>query len=308
MIAPIPEILPETEKELKEILDRLSKILNEAVAFGTHILKWDVVKKRPGKDNNIPSIFLRNIIELADSISILISNSSIDPAKIIFRSLVESCYSLMYMLKEDEKQRAYCFMVSKAISKIKNCNKWISNENAHKEFLKSMDSDNLDADLKVFFDHPEFTKVKKQKEKLLGKSEFNLIYEEYLRTKRELSNNPNWYSLFNGPRNFRELTVYLDKALRYEFYYKTFSDNVHGTSIEKGFTNAGDGRAQVIQIRDFENVQEVFSNSVAILIETYFVFVRKRVPEKESDLKDWFVEFKDPYFDITKETLFNYQK
>ena len=305
---PIDEILPKTSEELKSILDRLGSLLNESVFFGTHILKWDVEKPREGKDNNIPSVFLRNIIELADAISILISNSSVDPAKNIFRSLLESCYSLTYMLERDEKQRANCFIVYKSVEKIKQCNKWLSTEDSHNHFKIKLGKDNLEVDLSQFFDHPDFLRVKKLREQLLEKPEFKPVFEEYQRTKKKIKREFYWYSLYDGPRNFIELTEYLGKTISYEFYYKTFSDNVHGTSVEKGFANAGGGKAQIIQIRDYENVQELLSHTVTVLLELYIIFIRKRIPEKETEFLTWFDIFKIPYLEITRKKLFNYKK
>jgi hypothetical protein len=305
---PIEEILPQTSIELKSVLDKLGSLLNESVSIGTHILKWDVEKLREGKDNNIPSVFLRNIIELADAISILISNCSIDPAKIIFRSLLESCYGLLYMLEDNEKQRAYCFMVYKSVEKIKQCNKWISSEKSHSQFKIKLSKDTLDVDLSRYFDHPDFIRVKKQREKLLEKPEFKPVYEEYLKTKKKIDREFHWYSLYNGPKNFIELTEFLGKTISYEFHYKIFSDNVHGTSVEKGFSNAGGGKAQIIQIRDYENVQELFSHTITVLLELYIVFIRKRIPEKDPEFVTWFNAFKIPYLDITKKKLFEYKK
>jgi hypothetical protein len=305
---PIDEILPKTPGDLKPVLDRLSSLLDESVYFGTYILKWDIEKLREGKDNNIPSVFLRNIIELADAISILIRNSSVDPAKNIFRSLLESSYSLMYMLEDNEKQRANCFIVYKSVEKIKQCNKWLSTEDSHNQFKIKLGKDNLDVNLSQFFDHPDFLRVKKLREQLLEKPEFKPVYEEYHRTKKKSNREFYWYSLYDGPKNFPELTEYLGKTISYEFYYRTFSDNVHGTSVEKGFANAGGGRAQIIQIRDYENVQELFSHTVAVLIELYLIFIRKRIPEKETEFLTWYDNFKISYLEITSKKLFNYKK
>lgn len=305
---PIDEIMPEMSEDLKKILERLSSLLEESVAFGTHILKWDVEKVREGKDNNIPSVFLRNIIELSDAISILIKNSSIDPAKNIFRSLLESSYSLMYMIEANERQRANCFIVFKAVEKIKQCNKWLSTEESHKQFKNKLSTDDLIVDLSQFFDHPDFVKLKKSQEQLLEKPEFKSVYEEYKRTKLNTKKEFFWYSLYDGPKNFPALTEYLGKTIRYEFYYKPFSGNVHGTSIEKGFAKAGSGKAQIIQIRDYENVQELFSHSVAVLIEIYIIFIRKRIPEKETEILTWYKDFNIKYLEIIRKKLFNYKK
>jgi hypothetical protein len=305
---PIEEILPKPTEDLQNILEKFSSLLDQTVYFGTHLLKWDIEKPREGKDNNIPSVFLRNIIELTDSISILIKHSSIDPAKIIFRSLIESCYGLNYMLEKNEKQRAYCFMVFKSVEKIKQCNNWISSENAHNIFTKKIKLDDLNLSLSQYFDHPDFIKVKQQRQRLLTKEEFKPIYNEYLRTKKELKNDPKWYSLFNGPKNFRELAEYLGKSLRYEIYYKIYSDNVHGTSVEKGFAHVEKDHAQIIQIRDFEDVQELFSHTISVTVELFILFIRKRIPEKEFELEKWYKQFSIPYLNITKNRLINYKK
>lgn len=100
---PIEEILPQNRDEyLIKIQNHCSDQISEMVNFGTHILNWDLEIKREGKNNNIPTLFFRNILEISDSISILIKESSIDPAKIILRSLIENILQLIYMIEEDE--------------------------------------------------------------------------------------------------------------------------------------------------------------------------------------------------------------
>jgi hypothetical protein len=102
---PIENILPRiADEHLQKVLDDYSKTIDEVLNFGTHILLWDIEYKREGKDNNIPSLFLRNIIELVDSISVLTKNSLIDPAKIQIRALLENHFGLLYMLQKDEKK------------------------------------------------------------------------------------------------------------------------------------------------------------------------------------------------------------
>lgn len=309
MINPVNEILPETPKELQSILDRFSSLINESVNYGTHILKWDVEKERDGKDSNIPSVFLRNILELVDAISILLHNCSVDPSKIIFRSLIESCFGLKYMLEKDEPLRIKSFIVCKTVEKIKNFERWIDSSSSFEGLKSKIDNDDLNVDLSRFYNHSDFKNLKEHNEELLNEPEFKPIYEEYVRTKKKLNKTIiSWYSLFDGPQDFQKLSEHLCKSLRYELIFKTYSDNVHGTSVIKGFTSSNDGKVQVIQIRDFENVQEVFSHTVCVLLELYFDFIRKRIPEKQTDYQKWFQEFNKPFLDITRHSIINYKK
>jgi hypothetical protein len=309
MKEPIREILPETPEQLKAINLRLSGLLNEAINMGTHLIKWDIIVEREGKDYNIPTLFLRNIVELADSISILISHSSIDPCKIILRTLLENCFSLMYMIEKDEKQRSLSFSVYKTIQNIKDYNKWISNESSHNNLLEVIEKDDLDIDIDKFIDHPENIAIKKQKEKLLTFPGYSEVYEEYKRTKKQYGRGYfNWYSLFNGPTNFRGLADYLGKSMRYEFFFKNFSDFVHGTSIMKGIVSAGNGEGQIIQIRDFRDTESIFSQTVSLLTETYTVFINQRLQDRKQEYLEWYSNFRIPYLEIVKTKLINYKE
>ncbi|HEU4790284.1 MAG TPA: hypothetical protein VFS71_11410, partial [Flavobacterium sp.] len=72
----VENILPRNQNEVKKELEKMSSILDHAVDFGTHLLNWESEKPQIGDENIIPILFLRNIIETADAVSILIKNSS----------------------------------------------------------------------------------------------------------------------------------------------------------------------------------------------------------------------------------------
>ncbi|MDT0555266.1 DUF5677 domain-containing protein [Constantimarinum sp. W242] len=104
---PLDDLLPlERDPYLIKVQNHFSDLLNQVIYYGTNIVELDTKVKREGKDNNVPTLFLRNILEISDSISILIRNSSIEPSKILLRSLIENSLSLAYMLEKNEKQRA----------------------------------------------------------------------------------------------------------------------------------------------------------------------------------------------------------
>lgn len=289
------------------IQNHCSELIAEIVSFGTHILKWDVEVKREGKDNNIPTLFFRNILELSDSISILIKESSIDPSKIILRSLIENILQLIYMLEEKERQRALSYMVAKVNKDIKYYNKFIKSEKSSSQFKIQIEKDELNLNFDKFIDHPEIIKTKEAKKSLLEKPEFSEVQKEYLRTSQKRKN-PNWYSLYNGPDNLEQLAQKLKKNIRYEFFYRKYSENVHGLNLTKGMVYVGNDSAQIIQIRDFEHTQNVTFNTASLLLEIYNIFIRKRVPEKLNEYRNWYLTIRNDYLDLNKRNYINYKK
>lgn len=304
---PIEEILPEKNDEfLQNLLDEFSNCINETINFGTHILLWDTEKRREGKDNNIPTAFLRNIIEIGDSISILVKKSSIDPSKILLRSLMENSYQLQYMIEKNERQRSLSFMVWRAKKDINNYKQLISENQTSKHLKSKLAKDSSNFNIDKFMDRKEVENVINSKNSLLEQEEFKEINEEYINTSQK-KKNPNWYSLYNGPENFEALSIYLKKAGEYEFNYRKYSENVHINGVLKGFAYIGNGNAQIIQIRDFENCVNIFVYTVLVLLDTYTQFVYRRIPEKSPELKKWYLEFKKE-FDELKKVKINYKK
>lgn len=305
---PNRQVLPENSDEyLQEVLTKFSSNIAEVISFGTHLLVWDVQSEREGKDNHIPTLFFRNILELGDSISILIKSSSIDPSKILLRSLLENSFGLIYLLERNERERSLSYMVWQALKQIKNYKRFISDNPSSKELKKLILENNLDFPLDKFFDREDVKKIIDSKAKLLKKPEFKEVYKEYNRTRKK-KRNPTWYSLYDGPQNFLELSKYLNKSLIYEFQYRNYSENVHVTSLQKGIARAGKDSGQIIQIRDFEDSRDVFQSTISNLLESYNTFIKNRIPHKNEEFKNWYSEFRIVNHKILKEYTINYKK
>lgn len=310
MNRPYKNSIPELDPDLKQLLRNYSEILNEAINFGTHIMVWDTEAKRKGKDNNIPTLLFRSLIDLADSISILIRSSSIDSAKILFRSFIENRYGLLYLIekKEVEKQRAYSFIVWRVIKDIKYHKQFVSDEPSSKALQKEAKKDINDFDFNKFFDRPDTINLIKEKESLLTKPKFKPIHKEYIRTCRKRNTKfPAWYSLFDGPKNVKELSSHLKKNIEYEFNYRKYSESVHSTNILDGLSHIGNGETQLIQIRNPEHCKDIFSSTTLFLIEVFPKYVEARVPNKLALFSKWYLEFKNKFSKINSIDI-NFQK
>ena len=68
----IESILPRLENPKSESLNNLSVLIDNAINFGTNLLKWELEKGQKGDEHIVPILFFRNILSVADGISILI--------------------------------------------------------------------------------------------------------------------------------------------------------------------------------------------------------------------------------------------
>lgn len=158
----IDDILPRCDTNHSAHLQSLSKIIDEAIDFGTNLLKWEADKKLEGDSNLVHLLFFRNILSTADGISILIKNSSIETSKPLFRVLMESVFSLEYILQEDSKNRALAYLVWDAHKTIKFIEKIDFSTETGKQLKSDFAKDKF-AKNTVLTDNPKYLEQKKKR-------------------------------------------------------------------------------------------------------------------------------------------------
>ncbi|MBG7613047.1 hypothetical protein IU405_12390 [Polaribacter sp. BAL334] len=303
MFKSIDDILPRTQNDVKSELEKLSATIDNAVDFGTHLLKWQADKMQSGDHHLVPILFFRNILELTDAISILIKNSSIDPTKILLRSLLENSFGLEYLLEKDQENRSLSnnvWIAHKDLKFIEKLNlksqigKQFSNEIKKDKFVKEIISDETLIELD-----------KKNSIELLELPIYKKIEEEYQRTKKIIKN-PKWYSLFNGPTDIEQLAKRLNHYTLYEIVYRKLSDNVHATDLIKNKLVQGkNGQTDIIQIRFPKDAQDFTVYTLNILIMTYLNFYEKVLPERNDEFLIWYSQFQTNYKELIEKKLFN---
>lgn len=304
MYKAIDDILPRDQTEVRAELEKLSSSIENVVDFGTHLVKWQADKRLSGDDGIIPILFLRNILEISDAISILIKNSSIDPVKPLLRTLMENSFGLEYLIEKDKKNRALSYNVWLAHKDLKfieklnestQVGKQLSNEIKKDKHVNELKSDKVNLDL-----------GKKNAIELLKLPHYIPIENEYQRTNKE-NNNPMWYSLFDGPKNIEQLAKRLNHHTSYEIIYRILSDNVHANNNSKNkLTPNADGvTTDIIQIRFPKDAQMVTINTLNILLMTYSNFCQKELPNKKAEFSDWYSSFRETFRELREKQLFN---
>jgi len=155
MTEPIKEIITrELYPGIEEILLKFSRLIDEFVNFGTHISIW-IIQDSKGSDEQMPlTMFFRDVLEKADSISTLIKNSNVEPSKVILRSLFELTLYIRYIVEENFHDRSMSFLVWNSKRKIRIYRGYDKEDQSYKETEKIIEKDEFFKDLSFLNELP----------------------------------------------------------------------------------------------------------------------------------------------------------
>lgn len=312
MTEPIKEILPRNlYPEIKNNLLFFSNLIDEFVNFGTHVLTW-VIQESKGSDEQMPlTMFLRDLLEKADSISTLVKNSNIEPSKIILRSIFELALYVRYLVDDNFEDRSMSFLVCNAKNNIRVNKAFDKKDQSYKVTLSLLDKDEF-FDRSFLDEIPSSEPIIKNQYKILGLPAYQRFDKEYERIRKKDKRNPNWYRLFNGPSNIQELALKVDMPFLYEILYRKWSGNVHGTEIINGRIvksdnpNIEDGKvnANIIQINLPKDAQDVTTYTLLLLLMIFIKLRNKKINIRDKEIKEWYLSIRQDYQQIIGKTRF----
>lgn len=309
MTKPVNEILPrEIDPGVEQLLVKFSTLIDEFVNFGTQVFKW-VIEESRGTDEQMPLLmFFRNMLEKADSISILVRHSSIDPSKVLLRSIFETNLYISYLLEKNSEDRAMSFLVWDAIRQKQINLKFDTERPEFNHIRKILEQDILIADPNFLNELPSVKHIIESLNSLLNREDYKRVVKEYERTKQKDKTNPAWYRFFNGPKNINELAIVLKLPFLYEILYRKWSGSVHSTDIihgkiveKKGSIELnGKVNTEIVQIRLPKDAQEVTSYTLLLLLRTYIVLKDKKITNRTDAIQRWYLSVKDQLSEVTK--------
>ncbi|QMW02281.1 DUF5677 domain-containing protein [Spirosoma foliorum] len=307
MYSAIDDIIPrEMDPTVKDLMEKLNIVLDRFVDFGSNILKWDTEVKRVEAYNTPVIMSFRHFLELVDSISVQVKQSSIDPCKLQLRAMLETYFSLSYMLETDTDKRGMAFLVWHLHKQIKDLTRTDEDSEMGKQLRAKLRKDRHTQSLVIPTD-PNAQKKIAAIEALLQKPIYQEAEQEYQRLRAAKEKDPAWYRFYEGPKNIVEMAEHLDYMGLYDVIYRRWSGPIHGTDVITGKASiADDGSAEIYQIRFFGNVQEVAQWALNLSLLMYEYYIDKRIPDKKKDYLDWYMTVREHYIRITgKEPLIN---
>ena len=288
----IKEIRPETAGDTKvmEILGHWADGVQECVSFGTHVAKWCMDNPLWKDERSLPVLLsFRHALELLDSISVLIRYGLADPCKILLRCFFETCLYIEYLLGDSTGQRAMSFLVCHAKRKIKSYLQMKPDSPERKEFIAVLKKDSININMNnvVIDGIPQRIQ---NLEQLLAKPEYRKVVKEYERVRKNDKRAPEWYRLFEGPQNIKQLSDQLGHSGKYEILYRLWSRVTHGSDLIDGNISPGpNGLVNFVQIRNPEFAQSATSLGISFALSLFQTMVKFHKPDYKAKVREWYI-------------------
>ncbi|WP_373524053.1 DUF5677 domain-containing protein [Aquiflexum sp.] len=221
------------KSEEEKWLTFYSNTMHELVDIGVTI-SIDLMKNEDlNKINNFSGyMYLKNLLEILDSISINIANGITGTStKTLNRVALEYFFGAYYLFIKKTHYQKKC----KDIAFISILEERKGFEPFYKENLKKT-SEKLKNQYKIDvgskLSNIDYSKNQKKYDQLLNHSDFKEVKNEYTRTKNKdffkYKNIVPWYSLWDGPNNIEILSRQTETWNIYDSLYRNFSLYLHG--------------------------------------------------------------------------------
>lgn len=273
--------------EAKEIIAIASLLLQELVNFSTNALaRCATSKSLSGKDDEDIAVLAlyRQIIELTDGIEVLLSQSCTIAAIPLLRSSFEAFLAIEYILENetDYVQRSLAWLVGYVHKRIEMYERFDPSTNKGQEAKRLFDDDKVVASMqKPIASVADAQKAILNLQTMLAKPHLQLIETEYKKYSR-----PEWYSLFGGPKNLRELAQRLQRGGHYEILYRQWSLTTHAQDFLPFVTRTTEGKGAIKRLRDPGLIREIAGHTANFILAATRLVLRKLRPGE--DLAPWY--------------------
>ncbi|MGH7841492.1 MAG: DUF5677 domain-containing protein [Candidatus Binataceae bacterium] len=258
----------------KERIDASIALIEETRNYG-HALFARCACRPEGGDENIAILFLYyHLLEMLDAVGVLVAESAPVPAELQVRAIFEALLALSYMLQGDTVRRAHAYWVAAFADRIKFYETLDPSTPAGERYLAALKSDPNCATMQIAPPRPEAIANLKSG---LAQPGYAEAYTEYRRLSRRRP--ADWYQLFGGPRNLRELAREIAREGTYEVLYGEWSILGHGKdALLRNLVGGRTGGPAVRAIRNPETIPQTVSFAADFTLEATRLMLQRYRP------------------------------
>jgi hypothetical protein len=254
--------------QVKPLLDIAVPLLTEVLNYGLSLFAR--CGYRPaGDDENLPILFVyRHLLEMLDSVIIQIAECAPAPAALQLRAIFDALLTIEYMLEHEGKvrERAFAYIYNVQLERKRTYLSLDPSTLQGKAFLKAISDDPYSKDLKSTV-VPDLAGRLKEIDEILQKPELAAAAQAYQKAKKAVGRKPNWYTLYDGPRNLGELARHLKRGAQYEILYKEWAERGHSIdAIDRILIVNSDG-SSARGLRDATELESTVDFAIAFAVD-----------------------------------------
>ena len=271
----------------KEVIDIASPALQEAVNYSTNLFARCQSSKKGTKEEALPLLALYlHVIQAIDSIEVLISQSCGAPANLILRSAFEAKLSIEYICEKSSNKRAAAWAVKHILDQIEYFKNYIHSDPKGVQFRETWEEDIFGKliGLPLVSDAP--AAIERLREKL-NKPIYAEVYAGYLPKIKPNRKIPEWYSLYEGPKNIWELAHDLKHGVVYEMLYRSWSKQSHANDTYHLTFPLKDGTSILGHIRNPLHLVSISTGALLIMLESSMLMLKMYRPDEITHFREW---------------------
>lgn len=284
----------------KSMIDIASPVLQEAINYATQLYETCRLSEKASTDDAFPILALYlHIIQMVDSIEVLISNSCVEPAQLLLRSAFEAKLSLEFIIEKMPRTRGIAWIIRNIIDQIEFGQRHSKSYKRGKDFFKTMAKEGFNHVDVYIPPPPEISEEYFEKlNASLEKPEYADVYEEYKRLGVD-QKRVEWYSLYNGPSNIRELAEYLGQRTAYDSLYRRWSKLTHMANPDHLSLRMEDGTSILGPIRNPLRLISISNNALGSILEASQAMIKQfRSGDLRSFLRWWHEEIREKHITL----------
>lgn len=284
--------------DAKELIDLACPLLKELVNHGTNVFMRCQAEAHDGQEDEHVPIFSSylHVLEMTDGVEVLLSESCVSPAVPLVRSLFEAVLGMEYILERDYRRRAFAWMVGYAHGRIGSYERFDPATPQGKSFAQTIANDRVlnQIDLPPEADPSAAADNMRQ---LLAKPQYQVAEADYQQRKKRMNRVPQWFSLFGGPSNLRDLAISLRRGAEYEILYRQWSAIAHGHDVSR-FIAPRDtaGEASIYSLRNAKELLQIALYAASYMLDATRALILRFRPGEGDSLARWYVsEVRTPF-------------
>ncbi len=260
----------------KPAIELASQTLREAFNFGTNLYEKCRMTSKADADEAFPvlALFL-HILQMIDSAEVLISNICVEPTKLLIRSAFEAKLGLEFMNETMARTKGIAWIIRNILDRIEFRERHSKENEKGKDFFDTLDQEGFEGFEDILPPTPEIpSDYIDHLKKSLEKPGYADVYAEYQRL-GEKRKRVEWYSLYDGPTNIRELAEYLKQRTVYDSLYRSWSKQSHAASSDHLTLILEESKSVLGPIRYPMDIAHVSNFALGILLQSDIVMIHR---------------------------------
>ena len=272
----------------KPIIDIASPVLQETVNYATNLYQRCQTSRKGSSDAAYPVLAsYLHVIQMADSIEVLISNGCGAPANLMLRSAFEGKLTISYLLERQTKVRANAWLVNNIIDQIETLeNNYPSSPKTGQS--REANEKGIISGIIGLQPPPNLPEMIRKLKESLRRPEYANIYAEYRRLNKGGKKHPEWYSLYGGPRSLKALAQHLQQEDVYGVLYSSWSRMSHMKDAAHLTLPLENGTSVLGPIRNPMVIVQTATHALSILLETTQLMLKEYRADEMVSFRNWY--------------------